>query len=125
MFTQDPVAVKVIRRTARYLGASIAHLVNLFNPEVVVLSSWVAAALGEPLVAEVHEAVARHALPRPVAALSSSPDPDGPGVPGRGNVRARRGPPESVPGPGSPKRTTPARTRRRTTPARSRTAPPS
>jgi hypothetical protein len=33
-----------------------------------VLSSWVAAALGEPLVAEVREAVARHALPRPMAA---------------------------------------------------------
>ncbi|HSX99588.1 MAG TPA: ROK family protein, partial [Streptomyces sp.] len=65
---QDPVAVKVVRDTARYLGAGIADLVNLFNPEVVVLSSWVAAALGEPLVAEVREAVARHALPRPMAA---------------------------------------------------------
>ena len=43
--------------TARYLGAGVADLVNLFNPEVVVLSSWVAAALGEPLLAEVREAV--------------------------------------------------------------------
>lgn len=68
MARQDPVAVKVVRDTARYLGAGIADLVNLFNPEVVVLSSWVAAALGEPLVAEVREAVARHALPRPMAA---------------------------------------------------------
>lgn len=65
---RDPVAVKVVRDTARYLGAGIADLVNLFNPEVVVLSSWVAAALGEPLVTEVREAVARHALPRPMAA---------------------------------------------------------
>ncbi|QFR01110.1 ROK family transcriptional regulator [Streptomyces phaeolivaceus] len=65
---RDPEALEVVRDTARYLGAALADLVNLFNPEVVVLSSWVAAALGEPLVAEVREAVARHALPRPMAA---------------------------------------------------------
>jgi predicted NBD/HSP70 family sugar kinase len=74
---RDPVALQVIRHTARYLGAGIADLVNLFNPEVVVLSSWVAATLGEPLLTEVREAVARHALPRPLAAteivLSSIP----------------------------------------------------
>lgn len=73
----DPVAVKVVRDMARYLGASISDLVNLLNPEIVVLSSWVAATLGEPLVTEVREAVARHALKRPLAAteivLSPSP----------------------------------------------------
>ncbi|WP_449349359.1 ROK family transcriptional regulator [Streptomyces shaanxiensis] len=80
MLTRDPVAVEVVRHTARYLGAAIAHLVNLFNPEVVVLASWVAAALGEPLVAEVREAVARHALPRPMAAteIVLSPIPTDP-----------------------------------------------
>ncbi|MDI9830420.1 ROK family transcriptional regulator [Streptomyces sp. KAU_LT] len=62
----DPVAVEVVRRTARYLGAGIADLVNLLNPQVVVLSSWVAAALGEPLLRAVREAVARHALRRPL-----------------------------------------------------------
>lgn len=65
---QDPVALKVVRDTARYLGAGISDLVNLLNPEVVVLSSWVAATLGEPLLKEVREAVARHALKRPFAA---------------------------------------------------------
>jgi predicted NBD/HSP70 family sugar kinase len=76
----DPVALKVVRDTVRYLGAGIADLVNLFNPEVVVLSSWVAAALGEPLVDEVREAVARHALPRPMAAteIVLSPIPTDP-----------------------------------------------
>lgn len=76
----DPVAVKVVRDTARYLGASIAHLVNLLNPEVIVLSSWVAARLGEPLLHEVREAVARHALPRPMAAteIVLSPIPTDP-----------------------------------------------
>ncbi|WP_261719786.1 ROK family transcriptional regulator [Streptomyces sp. FZ201] len=76
----DPVALKALRDTVRYLGAGIADLVNLFNPEVVVLSSWVATALGEPLVAQVREAVARHALPRPMAAteIVLSPIPTDP-----------------------------------------------
>lgn len=62
----DPVAVKVVRDTARYLGAAVADLVNLLNPEVIVLSSWVARLLGQPLLDEVREAVARHALRRPL-----------------------------------------------------------
>lgn len=76
----DPVALQVVRDTARYLGASIADLINLLNPEVVVLSSWVAAALGEPLLREVREAVARHALRRPLAAteIVLSPIPTDP-----------------------------------------------
>ncbi|ELP61309.1 ROK family protein [Streptomyces turgidiscabies Car8] len=76
----DPVAVRVVRDMARYLGASISDLVNLLNPEIVVLSSWVAATLGEPLVTEVREAVARHALKRPLAAteIVLSPIPGDP-----------------------------------------------
>ncbi|MCF4141020.1 ROK family protein [Streptomyces sp. Tue 6430] len=76
----DPVAVKVVRDTARYLAAGIADLVNLLNPEVVVLSSWVAARLGEPLLDEVREAVARHALRRPLAStrIVLSPVPTDP-----------------------------------------------
>ncbi|GAA2251214.1 ROK family transcriptional regulator [Streptomyces atrovirens] len=76
----DPVAVEVLGHTARYLGAGIADLVNLFNPEVVVLSSWVAAAFGEPLLDEVRAAVARHALRRPLAAtrIVLSPIPTDP-----------------------------------------------
>lgn len=64
----DPVAVKVVRDTAHYLGAAIADLVNLLNPEVIVLSSWVARELGTALLDQVREAVARRALARPFAA---------------------------------------------------------
>ncbi|WP_089104585.1 ROK family transcriptional regulator [Streptomyces hyaluromycini] len=76
----DPVAVEVVRDTARYIGAGIANLVNLLNPELVVLSSWVARRLGEPLLAEVREAVRRHALGRPFAAteIVLSPIPTDP-----------------------------------------------
>ncbi|MFI2425271.1 ROK family transcriptional regulator [Streptomyces sp. NPDC018955] len=76
----DPVAVEVLGHTARHLGAGIAGLVNLLNPEVIVLSSWVAAAFGEPLLDEVRTAVARHALRRPLAAarIVLSPIPTDP-----------------------------------------------
>ncbi|MEU1597227.1 ROK family transcriptional regulator [Streptomyces sp. NPDC005708] len=77
---EDPVALKVLQDTGRYLGAGIADLVNLLNPEVVVLSSWVAAALGEPLLTEVRAAVERRALRRPFAAteIVLSPIPTDP-----------------------------------------------
>ncbi|MFE9922595.1 ROK family transcriptional regulator [Streptomyces sp. NPDC005774] len=76
----DPVAVEVLEDTARYVGAGIADLINLFNPEVVVLSSWVAAAFGEPLLDAVREAATRHALRRPLAAtrIVLSPIPTDP-----------------------------------------------
>ncbi|MET9080403.1 ROK family transcriptional regulator [Streptomyces sp. NPDC004237] len=76
----DPVAVQVVRDTARYIGAGVANLVNLLNPELVVLSSWVARRLGEPLLDEVREAVRRHALGRPFAAteIVLSPIPTDP-----------------------------------------------
>jgi len=64
----DPVAVKVVTETARYLGVAVADLINLVNPEVIVLSSWVAAQLGGPLLAEVRTVADRHALRRPRAA---------------------------------------------------------
>lgn len=65
----DPIAAKAVTETARYLGVAIADLVNLINPEVIVLSGWVAAKLGEVLLPEVRAVVARHALRRPSAVV--------------------------------------------------------
>jgi predicted NBD/HSP70 family sugar kinase len=64
----DPVAAKVIGETARYLGVAIANVINLANPEVIVLSSWVAARLGRWLLTDLRAVVERHALSRPLAA---------------------------------------------------------
>lgn len=107
----EPDAVKVVRDTARYLGAAVAVLVNVLNPEVVVLSSWVAARLGEPLLEEVREAVARHALKRPLAAsrIVLSPIPTDPVCLGAATF-ALEGALQSV-GQRSTKRTAPARSR--------------
>lgn len=52
----DELAIEVVRETARFLGVGVANLLNIFNPEVVVLAGGVAQAgdaLFEPLRAEV------------------------------------------------------------------------
>jgi predicted NBD/HSP70 family sugar kinase len=105
-------AKAAVRRIGRWLGVGVANLVNLFNPEVVVLSSWVAAALGEPLVAEVREAVARHALPRPMAAteIVLSPIPTDPACLGAATF-ALEGALQSVGQRSATKRLAPARSK--------------
>ncbi|MEQ4209830.1 ROK family transcriptional regulator [Actinopolymorpha sp. B9G3] len=65
----DQVAVKTVRETARYLGAAVACLINLLNPGVVVLSGWVAARLGSPLLDEIRDVLTRHTLQRPLRAV--------------------------------------------------------
>jgi glucokinase len=52
----DPVASEIVRDTGRYLGAGIANLLNIFNPDRVVIAGGVTAAgeaLFTPLKAEV------------------------------------------------------------------------
>jgi glucokinase len=52
----DLVAREVVRDTARFLGTGIANLLNIFNPDVVVIAGGVTqagASLFEPLRAEV------------------------------------------------------------------------
>lgn len=52
----DAIAREVVRETARFLGAGIANLLNIFNPDVVVLAGGVTQAgdaLFHPLRAEV------------------------------------------------------------------------
>lgn len=64
--TGDPVAAAVLDETARYLAVAIGDLINIANPEVIVLSSWVAAKLGEPLLDRTRPLLARHTLRRPL-----------------------------------------------------------
>ncbi len=65
----DPVAAKVVSETARYLGVAVADLINLVNPEVIVLSGWVTARLGDALLPEVRAVIGRHALRRPLSVV--------------------------------------------------------
>lgn len=57
----DQLARDVVRDTARYLGAGVATLVNIFNPEVVVICGGVTLA-GEGLFGPLRQEVTRRAF---------------------------------------------------------------
>jgi glucokinase len=62
----DDLALEVVNDTAKFLGASIANLVNVFNPEVVVVCGGVTLA-GEHLFTPLRREVARRAFKPAVA----------------------------------------------------------
>jgi predicted NBD/HSP70 family sugar kinase len=59
------VAARVLDETAGYLGAGIANLVNLFNPQRIVLAGWAGHALGASLLPQIRAAAAERALRHP------------------------------------------------------------
>ncbi|MEP7348114.1 MAG: ROK family protein [Gemmatimonadaceae bacterium] len=61
----DDLGLEVVRETARFLGAGIANLLNIFNPDVVVIAGGVTQAgdtLFEPLRKEVRKRAFRTAV---------------------------------------------------------------
>lgn len=57
----DPLALEVVQDTARYLGVGVANLINILNPEVVVICGGVTRA-GERLFAPLRREVTRRAF---------------------------------------------------------------
>lgn len=57
----DPVAKRVIEDAARYLGIGIANIVNVLNPELIIIGGGVSIA-GEALLRPVRAEVKRRAL---------------------------------------------------------------
>jgi predicted NBD/HSP70 family sugar kinase len=68
--TPSKTAAAVLADTIGYLGAGFATLINLFNPERIVLGGWTGLALGERFMAEIRAATAEHALRQPYAQTS-------------------------------------------------------
>ncbi|WP_422768653.1 ROK family transcriptional regulator [Plantactinospora sp. WMMC1484] len=62
---RSATARQVLAETAGYLGAGVANLINLFNPERVVLGGWAGMALGAHLLPAIREAAAGQALQKP------------------------------------------------------------
>jgi glucokinase len=61
----DPYANEVMRETAKFLGAGVANVINIFNPDMVVISGGVTKAgdhLFVPLRAEVRRRAFKSAL---------------------------------------------------------------
>jgi predicted NBD/HSP70 family sugar kinase len=79
-----PAAAAVLGETARYLGAGIGTLVNLFNPERVILGGWAGLLLGARLLPEIRESAKQHSLRHLFAATSIGLGQLGPGAVARG-----------------------------------------
>ncbi|SDW99638.1 Sugar kinase of the NBD/HSP70 family, may contain an N-terminal HTH domain [Amycolatopsis xylanica] len=63
-------AARVLEETAGYLGAGIANLINLFNPERIVLGGWAGLTIGEASLADITESARRHSLDHPFGQTS-------------------------------------------------------
>jgi predicted NBD/HSP70 family sugar kinase len=67
---KSKTAARVLDDTAGYLGAGIANLINLFNPERIVIGGWAGLALGEQLLPRIRQAAGEHALRHPFSQTS-------------------------------------------------------
>jgi predicted NBD/HSP70 family sugar kinase len=57
-----PLAAAILDETAEYLGAGIASLINMVNPERVILGGWAGLLLGRRLLPAVRESARRNSL---------------------------------------------------------------
>jgi predicted NBD/HSP70 family sugar kinase len=85
----DALAISLIQRSARVVGESIAALVNMFNPGVIVIGGAVAAA-GELFLAEVRQRVYELSLPLATRDLSIVNSPNDEREPLRGGAELVR-----------------------------------
>ena len=61
----DKAAATLLDETATYIGAGIADLINLFNPERVVIGGWLGGLLTERLLPDIIDVASKHALRLP------------------------------------------------------------
>jgi predicted NBD/HSP70 family sugar kinase len=66
----SPAAEAVLGETADYLGVGIGNMINLFNPDRVILGGWAGLLLGGRLLPGIRESARRHSLRHPFAATS-------------------------------------------------------
>ncbi|NJP35383.1 ROK family protein [Micromonospora thermarum] len=69
----DATAARVLDETVEILGLGLANLVNLFNPEQVVIGGWAGLRLIERRQAQLHRQVARFALDQPAEQVALEP----------------------------------------------------
>ncbi|MFF8905780.1 ROK family transcriptional regulator [Streptomyces olivaceoviridis] len=63
--TADPVALAVLEETAEYLGAGLSDLINLFQPERILIGGWAGLQLGTRFLPAVRRHAATYALRHP------------------------------------------------------------
>jgi predicted NBD/HSP70 family sugar kinase len=61
----DPVALAVLEETAEYLGAGLSDLINLFQPERILIGGWAGLQLGTRFLPAVRRHAVSYALRHP------------------------------------------------------------
>lgn len=61
----DPVALAVLEETAEYLGAGLSDLINLFQPERILIGGWAGLQLGARFLPSVRRYAVSYALRHP------------------------------------------------------------
>ncbi|MBP8533494.1 ROK family protein [Streptomyces sp. MK37H] len=61
----DPLAAAVLAETAEYLGAGLSDLINLFQPERILVGGWAGLQLGARFLDSVRRHALAYALPYP------------------------------------------------------------
>lgn len=68
----DALALELVEETAYYMGWGIANLVNILNPDIVLLGT-IAVAGGDLLLVPIRETVSKLAMARPAEAVNIAP----------------------------------------------------
>ena len=68
----DALSLQLMNETAYYMGWGIANLVNILNPDIVLLGT-IAIAAGDLLLDPIRKTVSAFAMPRPAAAVKIAP----------------------------------------------------
>ncbi len=68
----DALALELVQETAYYMGWGIANLVNILNPDIVLLGT-IAVAAGDLLLDPIRETVLKFAMPRSAEAVNIAP----------------------------------------------------
>ncbi|MDH6440906.1 putative NBD/HSP70 family sugar kinase [Streptomyces sp. SAI-144] len=66
----DPVALTVLEETAEYVGAGLSDLVNLFQPERILIGGWAGLQLGTRFLPAVRRYADAYALRHPAERVS-------------------------------------------------------
>ncbi|MCX5434980.1 MULTISPECIES: ROK family transcriptional regulator [unclassified Streptomyces] len=61
----DPVAYEVMAKTAEYLGAGLSDLINLFQPERILIGGWAGLQFGSRFLDDVRKHTTKYALSYP------------------------------------------------------------
>ncbi|MER5978542.1 ROK family transcriptional regulator [Streptomyces sp. NPDC001857] len=66
----DPVAASVLQESAEYVGAGLSDLINLFQPERILIGGWAGLQLGTRFLPDVRRYAAAYALGHPAERVS-------------------------------------------------------